>query len=210
MTLLIRSFLLSAISWTLCIGVAHAGTVGTWSNEYDFQTDADGAFTITYKSKNYNLSISPYTTLDDQIWYYNANLTSQSSSSIGSSIERQYGLLSGSLASAGKCDASGCTTGASMDPAASTGGGTVSTFTSTSPFDYLGVHIGNGELFFAWANPVTSVTFAGLPTASISNYQAFIGPVVATPVPGAALLFASAVLVGGGLTRRSALRRTFA
>jgi hypothetical protein len=42
-----------------------------------------------------------------------------------------------------------------------------------------------------------------MPTASISNYRAFVRPqVLATPLPGAALLFASARGGAGFIARR--------
>lgn len=193
---------LLVVALFLAAGAARAATV-EWTNEYELGTSANGEFTIYYgkgsKAGTYNLSISPYTMLDDQIWYYNAN--PGSIGAIDTKMEQQFGLPLDSLSFVAKCDGV-CTSGATMDPAASTGTGNVSTFTSTTAFNYLAVHIGGGELFFAWMSPQNSITLTGLPTANISNYVAFSGPVVVTPLPGAALLFASAMMLAGGVSRR--------
>lgn len=207
----LRALLLLALFFGA--GAVRAGTVGTWTNEYELGTSANGGFTIYYgKGANagtYDLSISPYTMLDDQIWYYNAN--PGSIGDIDTKMEQQFSLPLNTLSFVAKCDGV-CTSGATMDPNASTGTGNVSTFTSTAAFNYLAVHIGGGELFFAWMSPQNSITLTGLPTANISNYVAFSGPVVVTPIPGAALLFASAMLLvtGGAARRRNASQQATA
>jgi hypothetical protein len=54
-----------------------------------------------------------------------------------------------------------------------------------------------------WSLATSTLTLAGMPTASISNYRAFVRPqVLATPLPGAALLFASARGGAGFIARR--------
>ncbi|MBK6008528.1 hypothetical protein JJB11_20700 [Ramlibacter ginsenosidimutans] len=192
-----RCLLLAAAAFA---GLAHAGTVGTW---YDVD-DVDGAFTLTYKSKTYNLSATPALYLDDQVWYYNANLTPQSPSALETVVENRYGLLAGSLSTVAYCD--NVSTGSCVKATAKNAtlnGVPTSTFTATTPFDYLAIHLGNGELIFHWSLATSTFTLAGMPTASISNYRAFVGPqVLATPLPGAALLFASALGGAGFVARR--------
>lgn len=186
------------LACSLCVGAAHAAsaTVGTW---YEVD-ETNGAFSITYKSKLYHLTASPKTHLDDQVWFYNANLVPQDPASIKGDVERQYGLLSGSLVTVATCDTNSrthCTGSSSIKNTAYT-----STFSSAKAFDYLAVHLGRGELLFSWTVPTKTFTLTGLPTASISNYRAFLGPppqVLATPLPGAALLFGSSLVAAAGI-----------
>lgn len=181
------------------LGLAHAGTVGTW-----YQIDeVDGDFTLTYKSKTYDLSVSPATYLvDDEQWFYNANLTPQSPGAINTAVENQYGLLAGSLTTVAYCDKSSCS-GASVSSGHAADGTPTSKFTANQAFDYLAIHLGNGELFFHWSVPTDFFMMSGLPTSSISNYRAFLGPqVLATPIPAAALLFASGLGALGLIGRR--------
>src|SRR5205085_12558048 len=78
-----------------------------------------------------------------------------------------------------------------------------STFKAAEAFDYLAIHLGKGELVFNWSVATDTFTLSGLPTASISNYRAFLGPqVLATPLPAAALLFASGLGALGVIGRR--------
>lgn len=197
MPTLARCLLLAAAAFA---GLAHAGTVGTW---YEID-DVHGAFNLTYKSKIYHLSASPSLYLDDDVWYYNANLTPQSPAAIETVVENRYGLLAGSLSTAAYCD--NVSTGSCVKATAKNttpNGVPTSTFTATTPFDYLAIHLGNGELIFHWSLATSTFTLAGMPTSSISNYRAFAGPqVLATPLPGAALLLASALGGAGFIARR--------
>jgi hypothetical protein len=192
-----RCLLLAAAAFA---GLAHASTVGTW---YEID-DVHGAFTLTYKSNTYNLSASPALHLDDEVWYYDANLTPQSPTAVETAVEKRYALLAGSLSTAAYCD--NVSTGSCVNATAKNAtynGVPTSTFNSTKPFDYLAIHLGNAELVFHWSLATSTFTLAGMPTASISNYRAFLGPqVLATPLPGAALLFASALGGAGFIARR--------
>ena len=181
------------------LGLAHAGTVGTW-HQLD---EEDGDFTLKYKSKTYELSVSPATYLvDDGQWFYSANLTPQSPSAINTAVQNRYGLLAGSLTTVAYCDKSSCSGGTVTNGHAADGAPT-SKFTSSLPFDYLAIHLGNGELFFHWSVATDFFLLSGLPTSSISNYRAFLGPqVLATPLPAAALLFASGLGALGLVGRR--------
>jgi hypothetical protein len=202
---LARYLLLAAAAYA---GLAQASTVGTW-HEID---DVNGAFTLTYKSKTYHLSASPALYLDDDVWYYNANVTPQSPTAVKTVVENRYGLLAGSLSTVAYCDnvSTGSCTHASANNATANGVPT-STFTASTPFDYLAIHLGNAELLFHWSLATSTFTLAGMPTASISNYRAFLGPqVLATPLPGAALLFASALGGAGFIARRRGKKKASA
>ena len=199
---LARSLLLAVLA---SLGAAHAAPVGTW---YDIDAPDGVLQSITYKSKTYSfVNASPAVYLDDQVWFYSSNITPQTPSNIAKVTEQEYGLAAGSLSIVSYCDSTSpvsCTSGANVTTL-STNTEQISTFTSSSPFDYLAVHLGLGELLFHWTVATDTFTLSGLPTASISNYRAYLGPqVLATPLPGAALLFASGLGAAGLLARRRA------
>ena len=102
--------------------------------------------------------------------------------------ESQFGLGSGALQSASACD-SACS----------------DTFVSSTAFDYLAVHFGQGELLFRWLSPVTDFTISGLPRG-ISNYRAYDN-VTATPLPSGALLFVTGLLAALPLVSKRRNRR---
>jgi hypothetical protein len=210
----VRLLSVSLFAWCAGVAAVHAGTVA-WSQEYEFGvngTGTDGGFDITYKGKTYDLSVTPFATLDDNIRYYASNIT-QGLTQMKSTVEQQFNLAPNTLNLVSYCDspaASNCHMGASIVSSTTVISGkstAVNTFNSANTFEYLAVHFGGGELLFAWADPgVKSVTITGIPNASLSDYRAYVDPshpvVIATPLPGAALLFASAALVGGGISRR--------
>ena len=193
-------------------GPANAASV-SWTDEYEIRTYESGAFDILYKGQVYDLSVAPYTTLDHHIWYLpDQPAGGQGVNKINSLIEQQFGVPEGTLNLVSHCDSttSGCT-GATATAGVSSTGKAINTFTSENPFEYLAVHFGQGELLFAWADPgVRSVTITGIPNSSLSNYRAYVDPaVIATPLPAAGLLFASALALGGVL-RRGTRQRKFA
>jgi hypothetical protein len=191
---------------TLALGFGAAR--GTGMSPWHKIDVVGGALTLTYESKTFELPIrvSPFEYLDDHVWF-NKFFFADSPTDIEEVVEKQYGLLASDLHMVSSCDRgyrhSDCTGGGAMSNTRSS-----STFTSASPFDYLAVHIGFSELLFHWAVPTSTFTLSGIPSASyITDYHAFIGPaVIATPLPGAALLFGSALagLVGVAQRKKAA------
>lgn len=184
----------------LLLGVGLTSAQAAWVS---FE-QVNGDFTINYKGSDTDLSISgtPATSLLDlKVWYYTPNLTPQDSDSIRAELKAVYGLTTAPTFVSGCSKPAECVNGATVTPdlgVTSTQPYT-STFTSQGAFDYLAVHLGQAELFFHWLSPVTSITFAGLDSKSISNYQAFT---LATPLPGAIWLFGSALLGFLGFSRK--------
>lgn len=69
--------------------------------------------------------------------------------------------------------------------------------TSSTPFNYLAVHIGGGEMLFHWSAKITSFNLSG---ESLSNYRAYAAPI---PEPETyAMLIAGLGLVGFMARRR--------
>ncbi len=207
-----RALILALLTCIVGIRAGHAASV-TWTNEYEIRTYETGAFDILYRGQVYDLSVAPYTTLDHHIWFFPSNPPGgQAPSKIDTLIEQQFGLPKDTLMQVSHCDSttSGCT-GATATASVSSTGKAINSFVSESAFEYLAVHFGQGELLFAWADPgVRSVTITGIPNNSLSNYRAYVNPeVMAVPLPGAALLFATALAVGG-VMRRGSRKRTAA
>lgn len=208
---MIRRLLLCLSTCVLGLGAAHAVT---WTNEYEIRTHESGAFDILYGGKVqklYDLTVEPYATLDHHIWYLPDNPDGgQGVNKIDTLIEQQFGIPKDTLSLVSYCESttSGCT-GATATAGVSSTGKAINTFTSENPFEYLAVHFGQGELLFAWADPgVRSVTITGIPNSSLSNYRAYVDPtVIATPLPAAGLLFASALAAGGFLRRGTRQRK---
>lgn len=114
------------------------------------------------------------------MYWANENITPQEQAHIGLHVEEAFGLPAGTLGSAvTQCDAgqAGCSLS-----------GDVFTVSGSTLFDYAAIHIGQGELAFHWATPITGFTLTGLD--NISNFRGFNGGGV-IPLPGAFLLFLS-------------------
>jgi hypothetical protein len=154
---------------------------------------ASGSFTINYKGADVTLTIAPAAGLINPLWYYNDNFNPQDPVSIGTGVEGQFGLPDGSLKKVSACDKDGCEGGGSVS------GTNLSSFTSGGAFEYLAVHLGQGELFFHWAAAISGVTLTGVD--SISNYRSYT--TMATPLPAAAWMFGAALLGMLGLKRRA-------
>lgn len=197
------SFLLSLLMTGMALGatVKVSGAQGSWTEV--LQTG--GAFTVNYKNTPTQLVATPYQGLDGTVWFYDANLT-QNPDYIKNVVVERYELGVDTLELAVACNA-----GDRNCAGADLGGtGGIYTFTADKGFHYLAIHLGKAELLFHWADAITSFSLSGLPGGSLSNYRAFVdltvaqaGDVLATPLPGAALLFASALGFGGVVRRRS-------
>ena len=133
----------------------------------------------------------------ETIWYYDGNIHNQSAANILNVVNTQFGLASGVLHYVSGCDSanSNCT-----DASDGQGGqGYSNEFTSKSNYNYLAVHFGQGELLFHWATPIAanSPFKINIPCGlgGLSNYRAYDAPSpTPTPLPPAALLFASAII----------------
>lgn len=148
--------------------------------------DPAGNFTITEGNPpvNYNFNVQP-STFPNPAVHYDANVPDQSVDNIRVVIAAAYSASSSTLATASVCDsiAGGC-------PGLTTTNNTFQ-LTNVTPFDYLAIHYGGGELFFHWASPITSVLLTainGFPNG-LSNYRSYL----TTPVPGALALFLGAL-----------------
>lgn len=176
----------------MLVSVGAVSHADTWTQP---AISGGDSFTVTYKSKTTNLSVTPGGLSTDDVWYYDSNLTPQSPADILSYLATQFNVTPSTLSLAAYCDSDGTNcSGASVSGPTS---GTYA-FNTTSAFDYLAVHLGGGELLFHWAIPTSSFTITGLTGGSLSDYRAYVSSV---PLPGAALLFLSALGVGGAARR---------
>ena len=115
--------------------------------------------------------------------FYNDNPGSNSQAAIATFI-KSSGLF-------GLTGTTSLTNAASND---SFGGGSI---TSATPFDYLAVHIGRGEILFHWSTKITSFNLTG---ESLSNFRAYAAPI---PEPETyAMMIAGLGLVGFMARRR--------
>lgn len=182
------------------MGLAHASPAPppTWIN---IDISPAGDFVVSFKNQSYDLNISPVPTGDSFFYDGNNPGQSQSPADILTAVESKYNLPSGTLTQAGYCDTPDTTscTGASLTNFTTQGGDPAVTFAG-DPFNYLAIHMGDGELFFAWSLAVDAVTLTG-DLSRISNYRSYLDPSV-VPLPGAALLFASALGAFGLFGRR--------
>ncbi|MGE4376166.1 MAG: hypothetical protein AB7E10_02195 [Burkholderiaceae bacterium] len=171
--------------------VSHAAT---WTQP---TISGGNSFAVTYKNKTTNLTVTPGGLSTGDVWYYDSNLTPQSPDAILGYVATQFSVASSALSVAAYCNSDGtnCSDASVSGPAS----GTYS-FNTTSAFDYLAVHLGGGELLFHWAIPTKSFTISGLTGGALSDYRAY-SSVNAVPLPGAALLFLSALGLGGAARR---------
>ena len=150
-----------------------------------------------------------YSPVADRVWYYDGNITPQSSSSIKGVVETQFGLTTGSLTAVSQCDSptSGCTNATATD---SDIGVFPYHFSSFKTFDYLALHGGQWELLFHFSAPTTNFYLGVIPSGTngmggLSNYRSYTGPSL-TPIPEPETY--AMLLAGLGLLGFVARRRT--
>ncbi len=180
------SFAIAALVLAIVVQISPAQASPVWTEYLPTVTNpTNDPISISYAMGHGMATASVHYTPGSaaQVWYYNGNISNQSVSNMMTVTESQFGLGSGALQSVSACD-SGCS----------------DSFVSTSAFDYLAVHFGQGELLFHWLSPVTDFTISGLPRC-ISNYRAYDN-VAATPLPSGALLFATGLLAALPLVGR--------
>jgi hypothetical protein len=179
---LVRPLLLASL--LALAGVAQATPVTA-------SVDLAGNFSVTditpppNTPTTYHFNVAP-TTYPIPAIYYDTNVPDQSPANIATDVAAAYGVSASTLALVGHCD----------DLDASCAGATATsnqfTLTNVSPFDYLAIHFGGGELFFHWAAPITSAVVTALDNrfpGGLSNYRSYL----TTPLPGALALFLGAL-----------------
>lgn len=189
---------IAALLLALAAGAAQAATLpaASWAV---ITPEADGDFSITYKRRETELNVSPATYLE-AIWFYNANPGNQDPQRIGELVAQKYSVSAANMVYVGGCESSSaCSAGEDNSLLNSYADAYGNFHVELDPglpqlkgFDYLALHIGGGELFFHWAQPITSFTLTGegkWSASSISNYRAYF----ATPLPGAFALFLGAL-----------------
>jgi hypothetical protein len=144
-----------------------------------------GTFTIDYKDQLRTLDAEPSANLVSPIYFFNGNLGAQSPAAVQQELVNVFPELTSAsqLTLVGACDANASCAG----PASSFSDAAGFHVNSTAGFDYLALHIGGGELFLHWSQPVTSFVLSGLDTGNFSNFRAYS----VIPVPGALALFLS-------------------
>lgn len=180
---------LSLIRTTLAacfIGLAAAAQAATMS----VVPDGAGNFTIVdttgpHAPEYFDMNIQP-TTQPNPVIFFDQNPTGgQSPSNVATLIGASYGIDPDILKYVGGCDSIPGTCGGLTTTS------TTFALSGVPAFDYLAIHMGGGELFFHWSQPITSMlltAFDGFP-GGISNYRTYL----TTPVPGAFILFLSAL-----------------
>jgi hypothetical protein len=152
--------------------------------------DLAGNFTVTDVTPppntptTYHFNVAP-TTYPTPAVYYDTNVPDQSPANIATDVAAAYGISASTLALVGQCDNLPCA------PSATKTGNTF-TLTNVSPFDYLAIHFGGGELFFHWASPITAAVVSAIGSdfpGGLSNYRSYL----TTPLPGALALFLGAL-----------------
>ncbi len=189
---------MNAIFRPLCAAILVSAAAVSHADTWTQPTVTGGnSFTVAYKNKETNLTVTPDGLSTGDVRYYDSNLTPQNPNVILNYLATQFSVAPSALSVAADCNSDGTScSGASVSGPTS---GTYS-FSTTSAFDYLAVHLGKGELFFHWAIPTSSFTISGLTGGALSNYRAY-SSVNAVPLPGAAWLFLSALGLGGAARR---------
>jgi len=153
--------------------------------------DVSGNFTVTdttgpQSPQVYDFNVDPNTRPIPVVFYDTNPPTNQNPDSIATLIASNYMVDPSTLVYAGGCDNLG---GSCSGVTSATS--TMFSLAGVPSFDYLALHFGGGELFFHWAQPITAMTLAafdGFP-GGLSNYRSYL----ATPLPGAFVLFLSAL-----------------
>lgn len=189
-----KSTLRCALTGLLLSVAAAAAHAAVWTPV----PEIGGNFTIDYKGAPRTLHVEPSATLASPVYYYDANPGPQSPAAIQQELVDVFPQLT---ATSQITLAAACNRNASCAGTTNFSDAAGFHVTSTTAFDYLAVHLGGGELFFHWIQPVTSFLLSGLDVDNISNYRAYtsVSPV---PVPGALSLFLSAIGVYAVARRR--------
>lgn len=172
--------------------------VATWT---DYQLTAN-------PSQNIRLLSNPVTLLDgktisftsgvvDELWSYTGGNPppNQNANSVAGMITTQFSIDSVDYVS--HCDSPTSLCNGATGSQSSKG----YTFNSTSTFDYLAIHYGQGELLFHFSAPTSTFFISGIP---LSNYRAYNGT---PPVPEPdtyAMMLAGIALMGTMAKRRTA------
>ena len=167
---------LAAFLFALTSAAASAETI-VWT---PVAVDGSGGFVINGVARD----ITP--TATSPMMFAAQNITPQQAEHIHDPVEQAFGLAPGTLVTVASCDSGSCFSQV----------GNVFTGTSSTAFDYLAIHLGQMELAFHFATPITQFVLTGF--TNVSNFRAFS----AIPLPGAFALFLGAMAFFGMMRRR--------